>query len=137
MKTLALFLFMCLAMVCAAAEPAPETKPLFPAAVTCFNGKIDLSSSGTVSVGSVAEGSWSTGMTCGSPGQVSELHWEFLGSEGGADIYQFTRRFPADAEPSETVTKKIKFAGKRLTIFEDSYQVVVIGPPKPYKVKTK
>ena len=65
-------------------------------------------------------------MICGWPGQVSELHWEFLSSAGGVDAYRFTRRFPVDAPRTETVTKQIKFAGKRIVIFEDQYQVVVI-----------
>ncbi len=69
-------------------------------------------------------------MTCGSPGQVSELHWEFLGSENGADVYRISRRFPADGRQSETVTKKIKFTGKRTIVFEDQYQVIVIDPAK-------
>jgi hypothetical protein len=69
-------------------------------------------------------------MTCGSSGQVSELKWEFLGSEAGADVYQISRRFPADAPRSSTTTKTIRFAGKRLVVFEDEYQVVVIEPPK-------
>ena len=137
MKLLSLFLFMCLALVCGAAEPAPKTKPLFPAAVTCFIGKIDSRSSCTASAGSEAEGSWSTGLTCGSVGQVSELHWEFLGAEGGTDVYQFTRRFPVDAPMTETVTKKILFSGKRLILFEDKHQVVVIDPPKPPRIRKK
>ena len=134
MKTLPLFLFMCLALVGVAAEPAPQTKPLFPATVTCFNGKIDLGTSCwmTWSDGPAPDPKsrvLSRGLTCGSAGQVSEISWEFLGSENGADLYQFTRHFPVDSPTSETVTKQIRFRGKRLIIFEDKYQVVVIQPP--------
>ncbi len=80
-----------------------------------------------------SKGNWSSGLTCGWPGQVSELRWEFLGSDGGADVYQITRRFPADAPHSETVTKKIKFEGKRIVVLEDQYQVVVLDPAKEAK----
>ena len=123
-------------------EPAPKTTPLFPAAVTCFNGKIDLATSCGMTWSDGPEPDpksrvLSRGLTCGSAGQVSEIKWEFLGSEGGADVYQFTRRFPADAPTSETVTKEIRFLGKRLIIFEDRYQVVVIELPKPPQTRKK
>ena len=137
MKTLLLSLFTLLALACSAAEPAPKTKPLFPVTVTCFMGKIDSRSSCSSVMTTVPEpdpGSrWSSGMTCGRPTQVSELRWEFLGSDGGADVYQITRRFPADAPQSETITKKIKFEGRRIVVFEDQYQVVVLDPAKEAK----
>lgn len=131
MKTLRLFLFMCLILVCSAAEPAPQTKPLFSAEVTCFLGQIGSRSKCTARStlpGPNSKSRWSSAMTCGSGGRVSEIHWEFLGSEDGADVYEVARRFQTDAQKSETVTKKIRFSGKRLIIFEDSYQVVVIDP---------
>ena len=138
MKTLSLFLFMGLAIVGIAAESTPKTKPLFPATITCFIGKIDSRSSCRMALPNVTEpGSkslWSSAMTCGSVGQVSEISWEFLGSEGGTDIYQFTRRFPVDAPMPETVTKQIRFHGKRRIVFEDSYQIVVIEPPTPLDI---
>lgn len=137
MKTLLLSLFTFLGLACSAVEPTAKTKPSFPVAVTCFMGKIDSRSSCSSVMTAVPEpdpkSRWSSGMTCGWPTQVSELHWEFLGSDGGADVYQITRRFPADAPRSETVTKKIKFEGKRIVVFEDQYQVVVLDPAKETK----
>lgn len=115
-----------------AADPVPKVTSVYAAAVTCFNGKIDDATWCSAHVGKVlaptAGSRLSGGLTCGHPGKVSEIHWEFQGSEGNADIYQFTRRFPADAGTSETVTKKIRFEGKRLIIFEDRFQVIVIEP---------
>lgn len=129
------FLLTCFTLVGGAAEPAPQSRPLFPATVTCFMAKIDSGSSCSSTMTKVPEpdprSRWSSGMTCGWPGQVSELRWEFLGSEGGTDVYQITRRFPADAEKSETVTQTIKYAGKRLIVFADNYHVVVVAPPGP------
>jgi hypothetical protein len=96
--------------------------------------KVDSLSSCSTTMAKVPEpdskARWSSGMTCGWPGQVSELHWEFLGSEGGADVYQISRRFPADAPQSATTTKTIRFAGKRVVVFEDKYQVIVFDPTK-------
>lgn len=131
MKPLTLVVFACLVPACAAAGPAPKKGPLFLAEVTCFLGKIDSRSKCTARSDlpePKPKSRWSSAMTCGSAGQASETCWDYLGSEDGADIYEVTRRFPADAQTSETVTKKIRFAGKRLIIFEDSHQVVVIDP---------
>lgn len=133
MKKLLILAFTCFGLACFGAEPA-KTKPLFSAAVTCFMEKIDSPSSCSTTVTNAPEpdpkARGSSGMTCGWPGQVSELHWEFLGSEGGADVYQISRRFPADAPQSVTATKAIRFAGKRVIVFEDKYQVIVFDPAK-------
>ncbi len=137
MKTFLLSFSTFLASVCSAAEPAPKTKPLFPVVVTCFMGQIDSLSSCTSVMTKMPEldpkNRWSSEMTCGWPTHVSELRWEFIGSDGGADVYEITRRFPADAPQSETVTKKVKFEGKRIVVFEDQYQVVVLDPAKGAK----
>lgn len=133
MKTLLIYLFTCSGVACFAAEPA-KTKLLFPAVVTCFMEKIDSRSSCSTVMTKVPEPEprlrWSSGMTCGWSGRVSELHWEFLGSESGADVYQVSRRFPADAPQSMTVTKTIRFTGSRVVVFEDQYQVIVFDPAK-------
>lgn len=129
MKTLLSSLLLCSVLVCTASEPS-KPKPLFGAVVTCFIGKADSQSSCTTIVkpqeSAIAR---SGGMTCGLPGQVSELKWKFVGSESGVDIYEISRRFPADAPQSVTTTKTIRFSGKRVIAFEDQHQVIVFDPP--------
>jgi len=69
---------------------------------------------------------------CGHPGAVSDVSGKFLGSNSDGDVYQFTRRFPADAvNPADikTTTRTVTYAGKRLMLFEDDVQQIVIYPP--------
>lgn len=118
--------------LCVAADAQP--RPTYIAVVTCFNGKLDSGSScsATPNQESRRDSKWqvSRGLTCGWPGKVSELHWEFVGQKDGADVYRITRRFPSDASGAVTTTNTVSFIGKRVTVFEDKYQVIVMEPPK-------
>jgi hypothetical protein len=69
-------------------------------------------------------------MRCGFPGKVSELKWDYVGQQGTADVYRISRRFPSDTPNARTTTNTIAFTGKRVTVFEDADQVVVMEPPK-------
>jgi len=68
-------------------------------------------------------------MTCGVAGQVSEIEWSFVKRSDGKDVYTFTRKFPSDGPAPTTTTKDVEFNGKRVVIFEDKVQTVVIDPP--------
>ena len=68
-------------------------------------------------------------MACGFPGKVSELKWEFVGQRGAADLYRIARRFPSDTPNARTTTNTIAFTGKRVTVFADADQVVVMETP--------
>jgi hypothetical protein len=114
-----------------AADTPPKASPQFKARVTCFNGKLDSGSScsgtnfqpdGTLH----AKGK----MTCGFPGQVSEMEWSFVERRGTNDVYRFTRRFPSDTPAASTASKSIEFSLSRVVIFEDKFQVIVIEPAK-------
>ncbi len=114
----------------AADAPAKES-PRFKARVACFNGQLDFGSScastcfqpdGTLQ----AKGN----MTCGIPGQVSEVDWSFVERRKDKDVYRFTRRFPADTGATTTTSKSVEFSDSRVVVFEDKFQAVVIEPPK-------
>ncbi|MEI8288579.1 MAG: efflux RND transporter periplasmic adaptor subunit, partial [Verrucomicrobiota bacterium] len=105
--------------------------PRFTALIACFNGKVDSGSScsgnnfqpdGTIH----PKGK----MTCGYPGKVSEVEWAFVEQRGGKDVYRFTRRFPADTAKAATTSKDIEFSDRRVVVFADAFQAVVIEPAK-------
>jgi hypothetical protein len=128
-------LVLCLAAaLCPANGKEAKRTPRIPAAITCFNGKMDSRSSCTVRSIDVpdntATSKWSHGLTCGTDGHTCEIKWELIRSEGGTDFYLFTRRFPADGQVSETVSREVAFSGSRVVIFEDQYQVIVIDLDK-------
>jgi hypothetical protein len=109
---------------CFTCSAEPAASPTNKAVVICFNGKMDsgISCSGTLN---------STGkMTSGLRGKVSEIEWRFLRRKGNADVYAFTRLFPADKAESKTEHKTVEFSGDRVTVFEDTFQVIVIQGPK-------
>ena len=109
-------------------------QPRHIAVVTCFNGKLDSGSSCSATPGQepqlVSKLQVKRGMTCGWPGKVSDLQWEFIGQKGQADVYRMTRRFPADTSDAVTTTNTVSFTGKRVVAFEDNYQVIVMEAPK-------
>lgn len=117
-----------------AAETVALSRPRYVAAVTCFNGKIDsspfCSTKLTKEPAPALNVKISHAMTCGSPGKVSELKWEYVGQYGAADLYRMVRRFPLDTPNERTTTNSIEFTGKRVTVFEDVDQVVVMETPK-------
>ncbi|MDE3100373.1 MAG: hypothetical protein KGJ88_12955 [Verrucomicrobiota bacterium] len=122
---------------CLAADTQPQ--PRYVAVVTCFNGKLDsgsfCSATPTQEPQQDSELRVSRGLTCGWPGKVSELHWEFVGQKGQADVYRITRRFPSDMTDAVTTTNTVLFTGNRVTVFKDKYQVIVMEPPKDLKTK--
>ncbi|NBR85080.1 MAG: hypothetical protein EBS84_15935 [Proteobacteria bacterium] len=103
--------------------------PRFRALIACFNGKLD-SGSACSSTNFQPDGTIHPKgkLTCGYPGKVSEIEWAFVEQRGDKDAYQFTRRFPADTAATATTTKIIEFSDRRVVVFEDEFQAVVIGP---------
>ncbi|MDZ4778832.1 MAG: hypothetical protein SGJ19_01100 [Planctomycetia bacterium] len=66
------------------------------------------------------------GSTCGHPGTVTELSWQYLGTTDQGDKYEFVRTFPA-GDPNRTTTKKeVIFAGKELLLFDDEDSTVLL-----------
>ena len=116
---------------CMAADAPVQAAPRFKARITCFNGKLD-SGSFCSGVNFQPDGALhSTGkMTCGFPGQVSEIEWSFVERHGGKDVYRFIRRFPVDTEAATTTNKNIEFSDGRVIVFQDKFQAVVIEPLK-------
>jgi hypothetical protein len=108
--------------------------PRFKALIACFNGKVDSGSSCSGN-NFQPDGTFHPQgkLTCGYPGKVSAVEWAFVEQRGGKDAYRFTRRFPADGDAPSTATKVIEFSDSRIVVFEDEFQVVVIGPPNEKK----
>jgi hypothetical protein len=129
-----LLLFAATSLICVhpvAADAPAKASPRFKARVTCFNGKVDSGSSCSGSNYQSDGVLHSTGkMTCGFPGQVSEVEWSFVEHHGTNDVYRFTRRFPADTAAVSTTSKNVEFSDRRVVVFEDKFQVIVIEPPK-------
>lgn len=122
-----------LAFVCAGAAAETNAQPRYVATVTCFNGKVDSGSSCSATPQeSKRDGSVKINreLTCGLPGKVSEIKWEFVGYQGPADVYRVSRRFPADNPGAVTVTNWTVYYGKRVAVFQDQDQVIVVEPPK-------
>jgi hypothetical protein len=135
MKKMLLVLVVCsVAALCPANGGEVKRSSRIPAVITCFNGKLDIGTSCTVRSIDVSDNTstckWSHGLTCGPAGQVSELRWKLVRSEGDTDVYLFSRRFPADSQRSETVTREVAFSGSRVVVFEDQFQVIVIDLDK-------
>ena len=115
----------------AAADAPTKASPRFKARVACFNGKLDSGSS-CAGTNFQPDGALHAKgkMTCGFPGQVSEVEWSFVERRGTNDVYRFTRRFPSDTAAVSTTSKNVKFSDSRVVVFEDKFQAVVIEPPK-------
>ena len=114
-----------------AADAPGKTLPRFKARIVCFNGKLDSGSScsGTNFQPDGALRATSK-ITCGFPGQVSEIECAFVERRGDKDVYRFTRRFPSDTATTTTASKTVEFSDSRVVVFEDKAQAVVIEPPK-------
>ncbi len=112
-----------------AAQAATKLSPRFKARVICFNGKLDSGSSCSVANFQPDGAQHAKGkMTCGFPGKVSVVAWSFVEHRGSNDVYHFTRRFPSDAAAVTTTTKTVEFSNRRVVVFEDSAQAIVIEP---------
>lgn len=110
-----------------AADAPAKASPRFKACVACFNGKVDFGSSCSVTNFQPDGTLHATGkMTCGFPGQVSEVEWSFVERRGTNDVYRFTRRFSSETPAVSTTSKTVEFSNSRVVMFEDKFQVVVI-----------
>src|SRR5205823_12516676 len=99
--------------------------------VACFNGKVDSGSSCSATTFQPDGTLHATGkITCGFPGQVSEVEWSFVERSGTNDVYRFTRRFPSGTAAAGMTSRNVEFSDSRVVVFEDKFQVVVIEPPK-------
>lgn len=112
------------------AVSAPETLPRFKAQVVCFNGAVNHAGSCTGACfqpdGTLhAEGK----LTCGIPGQVSEITWSFVARHGDKDVYHFTRRFPAEASEAAVSSKDVEFNKDQIVVFKDDRQTILMEPP--------
>ena len=113
------------------ADAPVKASPRFKARVACFNGKLDSGSSCATTCYQPDGALHAKGkMTCGYPGQVSEVEWSFVEHRGTNDVYRFTRRFPSDTAAASTTSKTVEFSDSRVVVFEDRFQAVVIEPPK-------
>jgi hypothetical protein len=68
-------------------------------------------------------------ITCGHPGAVSWVTWEFIERRGDADHYIFTRTFPSDAPSSMITTHPVDYRGETITVFQDDVQRMILRPP--------
>ncbi|MFO1043007.1 MAG: hypothetical protein U0941_14550 [Planctomycetaceae bacterium] len=108
-----------------------RTSPQFKACVVCFNGKLDSRSSCSTNCFQPDGTLHPKGkMTCGYVGQASEIEWSFVERRNDKDVYRFTRRFPLDTADVSTTKKTVEFSDRRVVVFEDNVQAIVIEPPK-------
>ena len=127
-----LVLLIVASLMCARLFAADTVKasPRFKARVVCFNGKLDSGSS-CASTCFQPDGALDAKgkMTCGFPGQISEVEWSFVERRGDRDVYRFTRRFRSDTPAATTTSKTIEFKDRRVLVFQDKFQALVIEPP--------
>src|SRR5438270_6576788 len=127
-------LFVAVSLICfrlVATDAPAQASPRFKARVACFNGQLDSGSSCASTCFQPDGALHATGkMTCGFPGQVSEIEWSFVERRGTNDVYRFTRRFPFDTAAASTTTKTVEFSDSRVVVFEDKFQAITIEPPK-------
>ncbi len=114
-------------------EDGATTGPHLKAIVICFNNVKDESGSLCSGTCYQEDGTLfkSGKMTCGHPGMVSEIEWSFLGRRGGKDKYRFTRRSPANSPTVANSQKEVEFEGRRVVVFEDDAQRIVMESPRP------
>jgi hypothetical protein len=67
-------------------------------------------------------------LTCGHPGKVSKLTWEYVGTDDEGDHYRFRRVFPYEAPSQESTVHEIVYHGTEQLLFEDEYQRILIRP---------
>ena len=68
------------------------------------------------------------GMTCGHPGAVSRVSWQYLQTSAEGDHYRFERIFPLDEPDQTTETKEVIYQGEELLVFKDAKQSIGIRP---------
>jgi hypothetical protein len=73
-------------------------------------------------------------LTCGYPGAVSKVSWEFLEHRSGKDCYRFTRVFPEGELDATTTIVESGFAREQITLFEDAKQLVLLESATPAHV---
>jgi hypothetical protein len=120
MRSFGLMLLLVVATsACQRASDKTDSGPRREVRITCFIGKADSGSK-------CSSSSSSSLIRCGTVGKLSEIGWAFVGRKGDGDVYEFTRKFPAEEVDAKTTKKRIEFAGKRITVFEDEFHCVVI-----------
>ena len=112
-----------------------DSNPKYPAALTCFIGEIGSGTNCSMIITDPSEKvtkSSITGekMTCGHPGEVSEIGWKFIRHQDNKDVYAFTRLFPADGTERKPASKTVEFDGNQAVIFQDEHHVVVLHSPE-------
>lgn len=122
----ACFVFILSAMVLHAADLPPDAVPKFKANITCFNSKIDSRSS--CSGPASHRKDTPTTLSCGYPEHVSEITSTFIEHRNGKDVYRITHSLPLSLPKLKPTTKTVEFSNKRIVVFEDQMQVIVIEP---------
>jgi hypothetical protein len=68
------------------------------------------------------------GSTCGHPGTVTKLSWQYLGTTDQGDRYEFERTFPVNESNRTTIKKEVVYTGKELLLFDDEDSTVWLRP---------
>ena len=143
--TLLLTLFVITLYGCSKREPEPigtntskaiqeVSEPQYPASLTCFIGELGSGSNCETMIGKSSEGASNLNladqkMSCGHPGKVSEIEFNFVEHKDKKDIYNFTRLFPSDTNEPTKSSNIVEFNGDQIVVFQDEYQVIVIDSP--------
>jgi hypothetical protein len=68
-------------------------------------------------------------MSCGHPGAVSKISWEYVRTTPEGDHYHFERIFPLDGPVEKREKLDAIYAGRELLLFEDEKQVIGMRQP--------
>lgn len=117
-------------------EPNCMPGPIYAAFLTCYNGDIGSRSNCSMVIcdPSVRKGSGADApagsLTCGYPGKVSKISWEFVRQETGQDVYRFERVFPWDMDEHQSTSNVVAFEGAQVVVFQDEHQAIVVDAPR-------
>lgn len=75
-----------------------------------------------------AKSEYGSRLTCGHPGNVSQLSWSYLRSDESDDIYEFEYIFPFEGADQQIKKLEVKYNGKELVLFENDAQRIIMRP---------
>jgi hypothetical protein len=106
-----------------------KTQELFQ--LTCFNGELDSGSKCSTTTSLHRDHAPTTikgGLTCGYPKLTSNIEWELKEKKDDNLTILISRIFPLGEPDAKVSQKEVTYSGKRIIVFEDSHQVIVLEP---------
>jgi hypothetical protein len=107
---------------------APDTPPKFAPVEVSIRDKGSSCTTTFTPLPSVSGREIKHGATCGHPGTVTKLSWQYLGTTDQGDRYEFERIFPVDETNQTTTKKEVVYTGKELLLFDDEDSTILMRP---------